>query len=54
MKVTLHSTGEASCKGRRCDPLQRGQMLLVCFLVAPCQTGASSVSVQRATFITGS
>ncbi len=48
VKVPLHSTGAAS----RLTALLLGHILPVFSLVAPCQTGASPVSVRRGTFTT--
>ncbi len=54
MKVTLHSTDDASCLAA----LLLSRILPVFSLVTPCigpaQLRPSGVSVQRATFITGS
>ena len=46
VKIPLHSTGPAS----RLTALLLSQILPVFSLVAPCQTGASPVSVLRGTF----
>ena len=48
LKAQLHSTGAVS----RLPPLLLGQILPVFSLVAPCQPGASPVSVRRWTFTT--
>jgi len=49
VKVPLHSTGAAS----RLTALLLPQIHWVFSVVAPCQPGASPVSVQRGTFTTG-
>jgi hypothetical protein len=49
MEMALHSTGDASCL----TALLR-QIFPIFSVVAPCQAGASPVSVRRAIFITGS
>jgi hypothetical protein len=50
VKLPLHSTSDAS----RLAALLLSQILPVSSVVAPCQTGASLVSVPRGTFTTGS
>jgi hypothetical protein len=49
VKVPLHSTSDAS----RLAALLLAQILPVFSFVAPCQPGASLVSVQRGAFTTG-
>jgi hypothetical protein len=50
VEVLLHSTSDAS----RLAALLLPQILSVFSVVAPCQTGASLVSVPRSTSTTGS
>ncbi len=50
MKMPLHSTNDAS----RLPALLLGRIFPIFSLVAPCQAGASSVSVRRGTFIADS
>jgi hypothetical protein len=50
MEMALHSTGDASCL----TALLLRQIFPIFSVVAPCQAGASPVSVRRAIFITGS
>ena len=57
VKVALHSADDASRSGLRWTSHQRGHMLPVFSLVAPCTRrallGSSGPSVQRGTFTTG-
>ena len=46
-KAPLHSTGDASRKGRRWTIPQWGRIWSICSLVTPCQPGVSPVSVRR-------
>jgi len=50
VKVPLHSTDDAS----RLAALLLPRIFSIFSVVAPCQAGASSVSVRRGTFTTGS
>ena len=50
MKVTLHSTSDAS----RLTALLLRRIFPIFSIVAPCQPGASPVSMRRGTFTTGS
>jgi hypothetical protein len=50
MKMPLHSTNDAS----RLSALLLARIFPIFSLVAPCQAGASSVSVRRGISITGS
>ena len=50
MNVVLHSTADASCLAA----LRLGRKFQIYSLAAPCQSGASPVSVGRLTFTAGS